>query len=58
MDFFFFLMRQIVLVGKVSSIVPRNPRQEMKREREKEGGEKEKGKWGEGEEGGEGERNY
>lgn len=47
-----------MLVGKVSSIVPRNPRQEMKREREKERGEKEKGKWGEGEEGGERERNY
>lgn len=41
----FFLIYDHMLVGKVSStIVPRNPRQEMKREREKERGEKGKGK--------------
>lgn len=31
-----------MLVGKVSSIVPRNPRQEMKRERERKREEKKK----------------
>lgn len=56
MDFFF---NEIMLVGKVSSIVPRNPRQEMKRERERKREEKKKkGKWGEGEEGGGERENY